>query len=130
MSNLTALIADDSEEMRMLLSNALEQLNVDVVVQVDNGNAVLEQLDQVQPQICFLDIDMPGISGLELLDEFQKIREPIYAVIVSGHNSVKNVKAAISKGAKGFVVKPYTLEKIKEVVDRYNKNFDIINNRI
>lgn len=125
MSNITALIADDSDEMRMYLSNILKTLDVNVVTQVDNGNDVLEQLDKELPQIWFLDIDMPGLSGLELLDEFKKIKEPIYAVIVSGRNSVANVKAAISKGAKGFVVKPYTPEKIKEVIDSYKINFDL-----
>lgn len=119
MNQPTALIADDSEEMRLLLRKTLETLGINVIALVEDGVQALQAIDAQQPDICFLDIDMPGKTGLEILRELGDRQLRTYAVIISGHSTVDNVKAAISQGAKGFVVKPYTFDKVKQVTDRY-----------
>jgi len=121
MTQPTALIADDSEEMRLLLSKTLETLGFSIVSNVDNGIDALKCIDEVQPKICFLDIDMPGKTGLQILDELPNIRSTVYAVIISGHSTAENVKTAVSKGAKGFVVKPYSFEKIRQITESFFK---------
>lgn len=117
----TALIADDVEEMRELLQKTLETMGVKVIGQVNNGESALEAIEVMKPDMCFLDIDMPGMTGIELLDKLTLHRAMIYPVIISGHSTVANVRTCIAKGAKGFVVKPYTFDKIKHIVDKFHQ---------
>jgi len=67
MSAVTALIADDEPLLRKGLARMLEQAwpQLDVVVQARNGREAVEQFEARQPDICFLDVHMPGLSGVE-----------------------------------------------------------------
>ena len=114
---LTALIADDVLSSRELLSHMLDRLDVDVVVQVADGAKVLEKLTQHPVDIAFLDIDMPGQTGLEVLESINNLVKAPWTIIVSAHSTTDNFQKAIDRGAKGFVVKPYTMAKIKQMID-------------
>jgi YesN/AraC family two-component response regulator len=119
MTQPTVVIADDVTELRQLLSRTLETLGFHVVAQAKNGSDALSQIEANEPDLCFLDIDMPELSGLQVLDELQNKRLTTYSVIISGHSSLPNVKQAIANGAKAFIVKPYTFEKIKQTTESY-----------
>lgn len=116
-----AVIADDAEEMCQLLSSSLEKLGVAVIGTYDNGKDVVSGIKKLKPDLCFLDIDMPQMTGFEVLDAIKEKSISTYPLIISGHNTVDNLKKAISKGAKGFVVKPYTFEKLEQVISKFNK---------
>ena len=60
---------------------------------------------------------MPGKSGLEVLASINSLAKVPWTVIVSAHSTTDNFKKAIENGAKGFVVKPYTVAKIKQMID-------------
>ncbi len=119
MSKPTALIADDVETMQQLLKKILESIGVKVIAEVANGELALQAIIDLKPDICFLDIDMPGRTGLEVLEEIRTRSITTYPVIVSGHSDINNIKAAIALGVKAFVVKPYSLDKIKHTVASY-----------
>lgn len=116
---ITALIADDVGASRELLKRILEKLELASITVVNDGKTALQALSAAPIDIAFLDIDMPEVSGLEVL---QHLRNGIYKpwiVIVSGHSTVDNIKTAIDSGARGFVVKPYSMAKIEEVIRRF-----------
>lgn len=123
MSQPRALIADDVEEMRVLLTRTLESLGITTVGVFDNGADAMKEIESLKPDICFLDIDMPQMTGLEMLDAIGDRRIVTYPVIISGHSTADNLKIAIGKGAKGFVVKPYTFDKIKQITERFINSF-------
>lgn len=114
---MTALIADDVLASRELLNHMLDRLNIHVVAQVADGDKALARLAQISVDIAFLDIDMPGKSGLEVLASINSLAKVPWTVIVSAHSTTDNFKKAIENGAKGFVVKPYTVAKIKQMID-------------
>ena len=66
-TNPTALIADDEPLLRQSLARMLAQAwpQLEIVAQARNGRDAVEQFEALQPDICFLDIHMPGISGIE-----------------------------------------------------------------
>jgi len=121
---VTALIADDVVEMRVLLKKVLQGLECDVLDKVADGTAAIEKIDQLKPDIVFLDIDMPGVSGLQVLDNLKKKNSEVFRVIVSGQNTVENIKEAIARGANAFVVKPYSVSKIEQVIEKYHEQLD------
>lgn len=115
----TALIVDDVSDMRSLLRTTLLDLGVKAVEEAADGDQALAIYQQSAIDIVFLDINMPGVSGLELLQELMRLNEQAHVVMVSGDSSITNVKTSIGLGAKGFVVKPYSVDKIQEALNRY-----------
>ncbi|OUS31534.1 hypothetical protein A9Q99_02900 [Gammaproteobacteria bacterium 45_16_T64] len=115
----TALIVDDVSDMRSLLRTTLLDLGVKAVEEAADGAQALAIYQQSAIDIVFLDINMPGVSGLELLQELMRLNEQAHVVMVSGDSSITNVKTSIGLGAKGFVVKPYSVDKIQEALNRY-----------
>lgn len=118
-SQPTVIIADDVDIMRELLERYLINLNCNVIAMSGDGIECMSQIKSLSPDMAFLDINMPGKTGFEILDEIKQLDFNIFSVVVSAHGSFDNLKTAIDKGAQGFIVKPYKANKIKEIVDKY-----------
>jgi len=119
---IKVLIADDVVEMQELLKQSLHGLGCNVDAIVSNGHEALKQINLIQPDIAFLDIDMPIKTGIDVLEELSVSSLQVYPVIVSGLSTTVNVKAALELGAKGFVVKPYTLSKLEQILNKFKKD--------
>ena len=117
--NFKTLIADDDPEMRDILRGCLEELGCTIDGEVENGRDALKHLGIIQPDIAFIDIEMPVKNGLEVLQEIKQVSPNTRPIIVSGHNTITNVKSALALGAKGFVVKPYEIDKIKQILEKF-----------
>ena len=116
------LIADDVEEMRELLKATIEPLGCSVDAEAEDGMEALRLIVTIQPDIVFLDINMPVKSGLDVLAEMKTMDLKVFPVIVSGHSTVSNVQEAIQLGARGFVVKPYSTEKIQQILEKFESD--------
>jgi two-component system chemotaxis response regulator CheY len=119
MDKIKVLVADDVKVMRSLLKSNLSAFDVDIVSEVDNGDQVLDLVRTLAPDIVFLDISMPGKSGLDVLQELKAEFADIFVAMISGHNTFENIKRSMELGADGFVIKPYTAIKIREMIDKY-----------
>jgi len=118
-NKIRVLVADDVQIMRSLLRSNLATFDCEIVAEVDNGNDVMDQVRSSKPDIIFLDISMPGKSGLDVLQEIKQDFPDIFVAMISGHNTFENIKRSMELGADGFVVKPYTAIKIREMIDKY-----------
>ncbi|MBT4838411.1 MAG: response regulator [Methylococcales bacterium] len=121
MKKPSILIADDVVEMRLLMASMLRELKLNDIIDVSDGEKVLRVYKTKKTDIVFLDINMPGKDGLQCLEEILKIRSDAYVVMVSGESSIDNVKKALSLGAKGFIVKPYNMKKVSDIIKGYVK---------
>ena len=119
MDKIKVLVADDVKIMRSLLRSNLSTFECEIVSEVDNGEEVTENIRKHHPDIIFLDINMPGKNGLDVLQEIKNEFRDIFVAIISGHNTFDNIKRSMELGADGFVVKPYTAIKIREMIDKY-----------
>ena len=119
MDKIKVLVADDVRIMRSLLRSNLATFECEIVSEVDNGDDVAEQVRHHAPDIVFLDINMPGKNGLDVLQEIKSEFSDIFVAMISGHNTFDNIKRSMELGADGFVVKPYTAIKIREMIDKY-----------
>ena len=114
------LIADDLEEMRELLKTTIEPLNYSINAETEDSMETLRLIVTIQPDIVFLDINMPVKTGLDVLAEMKTMDLNVFPVIVSGYSTVTNVQEAMQLGARGFVVKPYSTEKIQQILEKFN----------
>jgi DNA-binding LytR/AlgR family response regulator len=111
----TALIADDEPLLREALPRQLAQAwpELDVVAQARNGREAIKQFEVLQPDVCFLDVHMPGLSGVETAHHIGR-RAHLVFVTAYDHYAVQ----AFAQGALDYLVKPVELARLAETVAR------------
>ncbi|RFP14607.1 MULTISPECIES: LytTR family DNA-binding domain-containing protein [unclassified Duganella] len=111
----TALIADDEPLLRLSLTRLLAQAwpELDVVAQARNGREAVEQFNALQPDICFLDVHMPGLSGVEAA---MQIGRRAHLVFVTAYTEY--AIQAFERGALDYLVKPVEAVRLAETVAR------------
>ena len=107
------LVVDDAEFMRNILEDMLTR-DGHTVIKAKNGQEGLEVLAKEQVDICILDIVMPGMHGIEVLEKVRETYADVEVVMLSAQSTVGNVRKSLELGAKGFVVKPFQPSSILE----------------
>lgn len=116
----SVIIADDEPLMRQLLKSMLNKLDCEITYEFSDGKEVVNALhSDCIPDILFLDIEMPGLNGLDVLEIVKKEKIETFTIIVSAHGTFENVQTAMGAGADGFVVKPYSEKKIEQVFSKF-----------
>ncbi len=118
---VTALIADDEEAPREQLAAALAQAwpGLRVVAQCANGVDAWDAWLEHEPQVCFLDIRMPGMSGIDVARRING-RTPVVFVTAHGDHAL----AAFDAGAVDYVMKPVDLPRLGQAVERVRARLD------
>ncbi|MDQ5880318.1 MAG: two-component system, response regulator PdtaR [Pseudomonadota bacterium] len=102
----TAVIADDSASVRMVLKGLLEESGLRVVQTVGNGAEAINAVKAKRPAVLCLDVNMPVMAGLEALPQIREISPETAVVMVTGCADRDFVTEAASLGAKGYILKP------------------------
>lgn len=120
MSEIRALIVDDSSVMRKIVERALRQAGLDqlVVHEAGSGAEGIEVLKSKPVDLILSDINMPIMDGLEFLRQIraQNLAPGVPVVMITTESSEEHVKQAILAGAQGYIRKPFTAEQVKERV--------------
>jgi DNA-binding NarL/FixJ family response regulator len=98
------VLADDHEEMRDRVSSLL-QAEFDVVEAVENGISLLEAESKMQPDVCVLDISMPGIQGIDAASQLKARGSSTKIVMLTVCDDPDFLAAALKSGAAGYVLK-------------------------
>lgn len=112
------LIIDDAYTVREYLRQTLMHLGMSQVHEAADGSRGLSVFNQHQHDLVFLDIELPDINGQQLLKKIKTESDRTHVVMVTAHNSVDNVQKSIAAGASGFIAKPFSPQKIKNIVER------------
>jgi CheY-like chemotaxis protein len=112
-----ALIADDDADVRTLLSVAVGRLGL-ASVQVEDGRQAIEILADLHPSVVLLDVQMPGLSGIEVCWWIRRQRHlaDIPVILVSALTSQFEIDAGLLAGANHYVTKPFTNAHITALV--------------
>lgn len=119
-NKLKILIIDDEGPIREVLSESLRDDGFEVMVAAD-GPSGLEVLKTFKPEICFLDIWMPKMDGLEVLSQAVPIHSETSFVMISGHGTIETAVKATRIGAWDFIEKPLSLDKVTIAIDHIVK---------
>jgi two-component system, LytTR family, response regulator len=113
---LKTLIADDEQIARKVLREELEQLpEVTVVGEAENGTDTLEQIRKLEPDLVFLDLQMPLMNGFEVVQNLSGSHLPAI-VIVTAYN--QHAIQAFEAGAIDYLLKPVSAERLQKAVQR------------
>ncbi len=111
------LIVDDSLMMRKILRKILVNAGHEVVSEAVNGEQALVSYPQCQPELVTMDITMPGLSGIETIKRILQFDQAAKIIVVSALGQKHIVFDALKSGAKNFIVKPLSEEKILPVIN-------------
>ncbi len=113
-------------ELMMIEDDAFSRRLVENVIQkkypmtgLGEATHALETYAQLAPDLLFLDINLPDVTGHELLEKILALDPDACVVMLSGSADKENITHAMSRGAKGFIAKPFTKEKIIWYLDRF-----------
>jgi CheY-like chemotaxis protein len=116
MANPRILVADDHDEMRQRIATLLESA-FDVVATVADGQAAVEAVRALHPDVVVLDIAMPVLNGLEAAAIIKDLPEPPKIVFATGYDDPEFAEASVALGASGFVLKR-NMSEIVSVIHR------------
>ncbi len=106
------LVVDDSGAMRKIVGRALKSEAFDVCGEAAGGAEALEQYKVLSPDAVTMDINMPGMNGIESLKKLMAYDKDAKVVMLTTEGQKETVAMAINEGAEGFVVKPPQKEAI------------------
>ena len=106
-SKTRILVVDDDRLMREVLTAILRSDGFDVVGEARDGHAALTQVGKLSPEVVCLDVNMPGLSGLEVLKSIQSASPETVVVMITGDATMATVRDAVGNGAAGYIIKPF-----------------------
>lgn len=110
------MIIEDDAFSRKLVENVLaKQFHL---TGLGTADVALATYANLAPDILFLDINLPDVTGHELLEKIIRMDPNAYVVMLSGNADKANIMQAMGAGAKGFIGKPFTKEKLFQYIDR------------
>lgn len=111
------LVIDDEESMRDSCRLILAKDGFRTA-EAEDGNAGIRRTEELNPDLVLVDLKMPGISGLEVLEKITKIDPNIISVVITGYATVESAVEAMKKGAYDFLPKPFTPEELRIIIRR------------
>ena len=123
------LIVDDEagprESLRMILKPVYK------IYTAANGKEALALIQKENIDLVTLDLNMPGLSGIDVLKEIKKIKSDVEVIIITGYGTLKNAQEVIRYGAGDFISKPFNVADIISIIsksfERRNYNLKINN---
>ena len=119
--DLKILIVDDVKIMRKTLKDILaEHCGIDPknLVEADDGADAIYMYEQTRPDVVFLDISMPDMNGREVIEKLKQIDPEPIIIMCSGSGDKKSVIECIRAGAKDYVKKPATRERVQDAISK------------
>ncbi|PYP20832.1 MAG: sigma-54-dependent Fis family transcriptional regulator [Gemmatimonadetes bacterium] len=121
MSGSTVLIVDDEQTLARSAKAFLADHGYDAEV-ATSGEKAMELLENLQPDVVFADVRLPGMSGLDLLKRIREFDPVIPVIMVTAYGSIEGAVEAVKLGAFDYVKKPVDLEELKLLADRAREN--------
>lgn len=117
MDPMKILLVDDEREFVTTLAERLELRNMEVAIAM-NGEEALGLVENDPPQVVVLDVMMPGLGGLEVLEKIKAMDSRIQVILLTGHGATKDGIRGMQLGAFDYLIKPIDID---ELIDKLNE---------
>jgi len=108
----SVLIVDDDRNIRRMIEIHLKKEKIYVTLHASNGEACLRFLREDVPDLILLDIQMPGIDGIETLQQIKQQFSKIPVVMMSAHGTIDIAVRSMKMGAYDFITKPFSGDRL------------------
>jgi DNA-binding NtrC family response regulator len=109
---LRLLIVDDDDDLRQLLANRFAKLGWKVT-QAASGEDALSHLARLRFDVAVLDLNLPGISGIDLLAQLKEEQPEVEALLLTAHSSIASAVEAMRRGAYDYLTKPFQMAELE-----------------
>ncbi|MBI5642581.1 MAG: response regulator [Deltaproteobacteria bacterium] len=109
------LIAEDNSKTRLFLKNQLELLGYEVICAVSNGQAAVEKVAELKPNLVIMDVKMPEMDGIDAARLITS-KGPIPIILITGISSDEMASKAIEAGVFAYLVKPVTKKQLEPAI--------------
>lgn len=110
------LIADDHPVVLLGTKTFLEQRGYVIISACGNGLEAYNQIMAKQPDIAILDMSMPGLNGIEILEKLQQTRQPVKSILLTMHNDLSLFNRAKTLGVKGYLLKEFAMDEMEKCI--------------
>ena len=117
-AHLMCLIVDDSAFARFHMKRLLGSFENIKTSEAANGNEAVSEYKRLRPDIVFMDIVMPGLEGVETVKRICKDDPGASVIMVSSQSYPEKVSEALTAGAKLFLSKPVTTDRLRMAIDQ------------
>src|SRR5512133_2685882 len=105
------LVVDDDNNLRWVLQTQLEEMGYSAVTAAD-GAAALEAIEKEPPALVLTDLKMPGMSGMELLEQIRRDFPELPVLIITAFGTIQNAVQAMRAGAYDYLAKPIDYDEL------------------
>src|SRR5438094_9338058 len=123
-NSLRILFADDEKSLQEFMRSELPRLGHEVTVCPD-GKAAVKALEKATFDAAILDLRMPGMTGIEVLEQLKQLAPDIEAIVMTGHASMETAIEAVRLGAFDYITKPCKLSEIEAVLHKVIEKRDL-----
>ncbi len=116
-SIMKILILDDDKNFVKILMNELKEEGYEVR-KCESSLEAIERLESEEYDVMLLDLNMPGLHGLEVLKKVRTLDLPVEVVILTGHGTIATAVEAMKLGAYDFLTKPFEMDVLKAVLEK------------
>ena len=113
----TILVIDDEETMRDACQQVLNKSGYHTETSADGADG-LRKVREFPPDLVLVDLKMPGISGMEVLEKIRKIDSTIISIVITGYATIESAVEAMKRGAYDFLPKPFTPDELRIIIKR------------
>lgn len=122
------LIDDDTETLETIASYYdWDKMGIELAATADNGISGLKAILDIKPDVVLIDIKMPGMSGLQVIEETQKNGHFPYFIVISGHADFEYAQTALRLSVSDYLLKPYSPDNLRNA---FEKAFTALERRI
>ena len=111
METMQILLVDDEEDFRTTLAKRLKKKKIDVK-DVGSGDEAVEMIKQKSFDVAVIDVKMPGIDGITVLNRIKQIRPCVEVIMLTGHAAVQSGIEAMKLGAYDYLIKPCDVDEL------------------
>jgi two-component system NtrC family response regulator len=122
----TILIVDDDEKNYLVVLEALLSPEGYEIITADNARSALRLIEESDLDLVLTDMKMPGVSGMELLEQCKKINPEVPVIMMTAYGTIEMAVEAMKKHAYDYITKPFQNEELKVTIKKALENYRLI----
>ena len=126
---MKVLVADDDKNLRKVLTNELSEEGFDAD-EAESGIKTMDLLEKDEYDVLVLDLNMPGLGGMDVLKKIKALGLPTEIIILTGHSTVATAVEAMKLGAYDYLTKPFKTAELKAVIWKAYEKKALVNENL